>query len=116
MTPADEDGYELWLRHARLDEAALTRLGDAFDEVVLPAKAPKLELARRELAKGLAGLVGRHTTTREGALPHAGVCLASTEQVPLLGGLVSPGELTALGDEGFLLRRVKRPEGTLTLI
>lgn len=116
MTLEDEDGYELWLRHARLDEAALTRLGDAFDEVVLPAKAPKLELARRELAKGLAGLLGRHTTTREGALPHAGVCLASAEQLPLLGGLVSAGELTALGDEGFLLRRVKRPEGTSTLI
>jgi alpha-glucuronidase len=116
MTLEDEDGYELWLRHAPLDGAARARLGNAFDEVVLSAASPKLELPRRELVRGLSRLLGRAVSTREGALPHAGVCLATAEQLRWLAPLVSDAELAALGDEGFMLRRVTRASGTSTLI
>lgn len=114
MALAEEDGYRLWLRHARLADASLASIGDAFCEVV--AVAPGLELASRELAEGLAGLLGRRPALREGPPGSNGVCLATLAHAPALAAFVSAAELALLGEEGFLLRRVQRDRAALTLI
>jgi len=114
MALPEEDGYRLWLRHARLPAASLASIGDTFDEVVVAA--PGLELASGELAEGLAGLLGRRPALREGTPGRNGVWLATRAQAEAVASFVSAAELAALGEEGFLLRRVRRDGGSLTLI
>jgi alpha-glucuronidase len=114
MALPEEDGYRLWLRHARLEAGALAALGDAFDEVSVPAAG--LELASAELVAGLVGLLGRPVAARLGPPVRSGVCLATHAQVDALAPFVMRTELDALGDEGFLLRRVTHDGRRLTLI
>ena len=53
--PADEDGYDLWLRYRRLepDAARLAEYRRALARIVLEASSPTLDAARDELVDGL---------------------------------------------------------------
>ena len=63
-----EDGYELWLRHAPLEGAALQDLGQYAPEVVAPQgefQSATTDIAVEELRAGLAGLAGGSPPDRE---------------------------------------------------
>lgn len=114
MALPEEDGYRLWLRHARLDADTLAALGDDFDDVAIAG--PGLELARAELVSGLSGLLGRPVSARAGAPGRTGVYLTTLAHADAIAPFVRRAELDALGDEGFLLRRDTRKGRRLTLI
>jgi alpha-glucuronidase len=116
--PADEDGYQLWLRYRPLPHAAQVRLGAQARSIVLSgAPSPTTQAALDELQTGLAGMLGRapalSATIQDGAL-----LLATPATLPELAAGASPlrAELAALGAEGYLLRRTRLQGHDVTLI
>lgn len=97
----DEDGYELWLRYARVtSSAAHAAYLAAHTELVVCGDSPTRRVVAEELTRGLAGLLGAEiplalTPSREGAL--------------VVGTLADAPEFAALapalpaGEEAFLI-------------
>jgi alpha-glucuronidase len=53
-----ENGYELWLRYVKINDAALNRnYRMVLKQLVFPDTPPTLQAARQELNKGLAGML-----------------------------------------------------------
>ncbi|MRW84033.1 alpha-glucuronidase [Pseudoduganella sp. FT26W] len=114
---ADEDGYDLWLRYRPLDRAAQAGVQAQARSIVIPGVAsPTTQAALAELNRGLAGMLGRvpgpASRIADGAL-----LLATPARLPELGA-ASPlhTELTALGNEGYLLRQTRVQGHNVTLI
>ncbi|WP_439648373.1 alpha-glucuronidase family glycosyl hydrolase [Croceibacterium aestuarii] len=62
-----EDGYDLWLRYAPLAEDRAADTAAALGPVlVVSAPTPTIAAARRELERGLAGMLGGHRATGPG--------------------------------------------------
>ena len=55
----NETGYELWLRYVRIDNSEIReQYRSTIKHVVFPTNTPTLDLARKELQRGLQGLLG----------------------------------------------------------
>jgi alpha-glucuronidase len=99
-----EDGYDLWLRYRPIEssQVAATYRSRATQIVVGEGASPTLQAAQRELATGLAGLLGAavpvsHSVTSNGAVL-LGTPAASTAVKAL--GL----DLSKAGKEGYVIR------------
>ncbi|MDO7833534.1 alpha-glucuronidase family glycosyl hydrolase [Sphingobium sp. HBC34] len=105
-----EDGYDLWLRYARTDEARSADLAAHATIIVAPGASPTLNVAIAELQRGLAGMTGvapaLSGTMRQGAL-----WLATPASAPAL-----PGETAGLGGEGYAIRSIEVDGKAVTLI
>jgi len=111
--PPDEDGYELWLRYRPLSgEARLAEARANFAAVAMPAPSPTLAVARDELARGLAGLLGAAVgCIDDSALTSEpwpdGLLIAGTQAGrPALARLGLDHDLRPLGQDGFVIRRL----------
>jgi alpha-glucuronidase len=101
-----EDGYRLWLRYEPLASSArLTQYRAELTQIVFDSTSPTLLAAKRELQRGLGGLLGAPAecagaVTRPGALvagtPRGSHAIASLGLDPLLA---------PLGTEGFAIHR-----------
>jgi alpha-glucuronidase len=114
-----EDGSRLWLRYDPIADASLRRsYVSAIKEITLatdpnrPAFFPlgTLEAARDELATGFRGLLGADVPVAEKPAPDGGV-VVGTPRNPGIAALVSETDLRAIGEEGYLVRRVAVPGG-----
>ena len=106
--PADEDGYELWLRYPRVADARrLAEYRRAVSHVRVEGGSPTLSVVREELRRGLGGMLGREPPFPAPGAPGApgGVLVVGT---PRTSGTVAalPGvaALAALGPEGYWIR------------
>jgi alpha-glucuronidase len=100
-----EDGYDLWLRYARVQDAArLAEYRATLAHAAVPGASPTLRAARDELRRGLAGLLGRDVPV--GAAPGAGpgVVAGTPASSPLVASLALGDALRRAGDEGYVLR------------
>ena len=126
--PADEDGYELWLRYRRVaDPALLERYQRQLRSIVLlgadgrggKPSTPTLAAAVAELQAGLTGLLGRtialsHDPSQAGALVVGRTLTSGLDEFRLAAGVLAqqgaaaeagaPAEpLDQLGRDGFAL-------------
>ncbi len=94
---AADDGYRLWLRYDPLPAAAAREsLAEGLGDIVVHGEGARLEAARDELERGLAGLLGGEQ--RSGARLHLG-------PVGALPGHLQVGDLGHLGAEGYRVLR-----------
>jgi alpha-glucuronidase len=108
---ADEDGYDLWLRYRPLEAAAKTRLQTQARAIVVAGKSsPTTQVAVAELQKALTSMLGK-TPAVAGKPQDGALVLATSDSLPEL-----KAELSALGREGYLLRRTRLQGHTVTLI
>jgi len=106
-----EDGYDLWLRYAPLPAASATSPASA---IVAPDNASDtVRAARGELQRGLRGLLGAAPAVQSGLIADA-IVLATPDDRPALAGLGLP--LAALGEDGYLVRRVELDGVPVTLV
>jgi alpha-glucuronidase len=108
---ADEDGYDLWLRYRPLEASAKTRLQTQARAIVVTGPtSPTTHVAVAELQKALTSMLGKTPAVvskpQDGAL-----VLATSDSLPEL-----KAELSALGREGYLLRRTRLQGHAVTLI
>ena len=118
-TACAEDGYDLWLRYRPLPQAAQRQLQQQISEVVAPENpSPLMQSALSELSRGIAGLAGKSLVVVRSRGDHAlrdGALLIGT---PASGAVVAAlgSSLKDLGDEGYLLRSLRRDGHRITVI
>ena len=106
-----DDGYRLWLRYDRIENAELRQsYTAALTEIVTAEPASRfggatIAAARDELKLGLRGLLGvdlavNAKASRDGSL------IMGTPMNPDVLALVTETDLRAAGEEGYVLRRV----------
>ena len=100
-----EDGYRLWLRYEPIADANLRERARAdMTHLVVDGSSPTLFAARRELERGLAGLLGAHLPIADG-VEGAGGLVLGTARSPVIAALGVQPRLAELGPEGFIVRR-----------
>lgn len=99
-----EDGYELWLRYRRVDDAPLREMyRNAITQVVFPAASPTLRVAREELLRGLAGLLETDVVPSDGVSQDGALLCGTPQSAPQIADLRLDAELAAFGAEGYAI-------------
>ena len=100
-----EDGYDLWLRYARVEDATLRAAYErALTTLVAGADSPTERIVVAELTRARAGLLGS-PFTRADAVATAGTLVVGTPaRSAIVRALGWDTRLEALGPEGFAIR------------
>ncbi|WP_242123764.1 alpha-glucuronidase family glycosyl hydrolase [Sphingobium sp. Sx8-8] len=115
-----EDGYALWLHHARPNGGSAEAIARHAAAVMAPGSGATALIARDELVRGLtsaSGIAPVVTDGSQGASPQGGspqagaIWLATPASAPGL-----PVKLDGLGDEGYAIRSLIRNGQPVTLI
>ncbi|MBA4089584.1 MAG: alpha-glucuronidase [Sphingobium sp.] len=105
-----EDGYDLWLRYARVEPSRAGVLAAHANAIVASGSSPTLAIATQELQRGIAGMTGTtpalSATVQQGAL-----LLATPASTPSL-----PVKTDGLGEEGYAIRTIMMDGKAVTLI
>ncbi len=101
-----EDGHRLWLRYDALPAESAKAYRARIKMLVIAGNSETVAAARSELETGLSGLLSENMRTAENF--GGGALIVGTPQTsPLIAGLKIENELSALGNEGFIIRSVK---------
>jgi alpha-glucuronidase len=105
MIPIGEDGYELWLRYRPMADAErLAQYRAALSSVVVLGAGATVAIIKKELERALPALLGCDVPFEE--KPVGSTLVAGTvEEVKRGGGGEGDRDL---GDEGFLIRSLRR--------
>jgi alpha-glucuronidase len=103
-----EDGYDLWLRYPRVDDAALLRSYQASIATLLVAgESRTAQIVRSELTRGLGGLLGG-VPPATARVTTDGTLIAGTPATSaVIAGATLGAELAAAGSEGYVVRSVR---------
>ncbi len=103
-----DDGYELWLKYKLVsDTHLLEEYRDLIKGVIIQGNSSTIQIAAKELHKGLNGLLGLKIPEIK-SLNNNGVLLAGTyENSPLLQNVSLKDKLIKVGDEGFIIFNTK---------
>jgi alpha-glucuronidase len=103
-----EDGYDLWLRYPRVDDARLlTEYRGAAGRLVVRGDSPTLRAAREELVRGLTGLLGAAPATGDAVTGDGTLLVGTPTSSREIAALSLVAELRALGPEGYVVRAVR---------
>ncbi|HEY7511514.1 MAG TPA: alpha-glucuronidase family glycosyl hydrolase, partial [Vicinamibacteria bacterium] len=113
---AAETGYDLWLRYRPLADAAQREAyARHATAIVVQERTPAAEATRRELQRGLGGLLGRELPAADA--PRDGAVVAGTPAgSPLVAALGWDARLSALGPEGYVIRSTRVGPHAVTVI
>jgi alpha-glucuronidase len=107
QAPANEDGYDLWLRYRRVTDAArLAEYRASASQLVVSGGTPTINAARSELTKGVGGLLGKtlpisRAVTRDGA-----IVIGTPATSAVIARLPLAAEVRTLAKDGFVIRAV----------
>lgn len=110
-----EDGYRLWLRYDKIENAALrSSYSNQLQYLKVYGQSPTLAAAQKELVMGLSGLTGN--TPRESATTEQASLLLFTRftQPAQLTGVTT--DYTALGQDGFCITTARIKEKKVIII
>lgn len=100
-----EDGYNLWMRYARLgDQPRVLAVRRSAAEIVAPGRSATSELIRSELRRGLFGLTGDTVQTGDRIRRDGAIAAGTPAELAFLTEGSWPAALRELGPEGFLIR------------
>ena len=104
-----EDGGRLWLRYDPIAEparrAAVRAAVTAIE--ISPGSSPTLRAAADELRKGASELLGVDVPLANNTVPTGCVIVGTLRSGQLVRAIVSPDQLSTVGDEGFVIRSVQ---------
>ena len=111
-----EDGYQLWLRYAKVgDPQLLQSYRQAFSSIVVPGDSDTDRILRKELQRGLKGLLGKDIHVGKD-LTSGALLVGTPSTSPLIAQLKWDGDLKPLGNEGYLLRSTEISGSQVTVI
>jgi alpha-glucuronidase len=113
-----EDGYDLWLRYQRVEDAArLRRYQDVLvRQIVMTAQSPTMRAAADELTRGLKGLLGVTVPTAAEVSTGGAIVAGTPANSPFIARLALGSELAGVGSEGYLIRSLQDRRGPVTVI
>lgn len=103
LTARGEDGYRLWLRYDKLNDAALAKkYSSTLKYILLEKESPTLLIAQKELNNALQGLLGT-TIGNTHSIQAGTIVLGTPASSPVIASLAPRDKLGAVGNEGFLI-------------
>ena len=103
-----EDGYELWLRYARVADAArFAEYRAAITQLVLTSDAPTMQVARDELTRGLTGLLGRPVPIADAPTRDGTLVVGTPTNSSVIASLPLAAALRDAGPEGFVIKALQ---------
>jgi alpha-glucuronidase len=111
-----DDGYDLWLRYPRVEDAVLLaeyRL--AIARLVVQGDTPTLRVAHDELVAGLTGLLGAAPASGTSVVGDGTVFVGTPRTSRTIASLPLATELRGLGPEGYVVRAL-RVDGHRTIV
>jgi len=100
-----EDGYALWMRYQPVAATVAADYRRQLAEVVAPDRTPMQRATRDELARSLPGLLGAAPPMRTAISTERALVLGTPQSSTLVAAYGN--EIATLGNEGFLIRRVR---------
>jgi alpha-glucuronidase len=108
VTSFAEDGYRMWLRYDRIDdEMLLKEYRKHLRHVILHDDSETMKAVRTEIVMGLGGLLDRPVTVARSQNGNGRLVIGTPANSPVIASLNIEGQLTRLGDEGFLIEKRK---------
>lgn len=99
-----EDGYRLWLRYDKIEDAALLKdYREILTGFYVDGNSPILNSVKKELTLGLSGVMGMNMTSAQSP-SNKGLIVGIIGQSEVLGKNISLEELNIVQKEGFLIQ------------
>jgi len=112
-----EDGYQLWLRDKKIDDAQLLQTYSGLaGEIVVQGDSPTLSAIREELHQDLSGLLGSDVALADKVTQNGAVLVGTPASSPLIAALNLQADLNTQGDDGYIVRSVTSNNNTVTVI
>jgi len=113
-----EDGYDLWLRYQRVEDAArLRRYQDVLvRQLVVGGQSPTMRLVADELIRGFKGLIGISLPVAADVTSGGAIVAGTPANSPFIARLALDSDLTGVGSEGYLIRSLQDRRGPVTVI
>ena len=108
-----DDGYRLWLRYTLLPDAMQASIARHVEAAIAEGKDPRVLAAAGELDRAVFGLTGKHANAGV-ELNKGEVLLGTPDESETIRKLNL--DLAGLGDEGYRVRTVTRPNGMRTIV
>lgn len=104
----DETGADLWLRYPKVTlPARLAEYQAALTHIVSSGGGTSTRAATDELTLGLSGLTGGDVAVADAVQGDGAVVIGTKDTSALIAGSSFASELSALGPDGFIVRRTK---------
>lgn len=111
-----EDGYEMWLRYQPVAEQKLRKAyQQQLEGIVVEGNSPTLHAAAAELQRGLGGLLAKPVAVSEKLSGNA-LVIGTPASSPLIASLDLSARLSALGSEGYLIKKTRINKRNVTVI
>lgn len=116
FTLSAENGYDLWLRYVKIDNAKLAKeyLGVNKD-ILFPANTEVLQAAKKELATGLEGMLNIKLN-EQSKISGKSLVIGTPASNELIAGMSLANELKQLDGEGYIIRTVTHNKKTVNVI
>lgn len=112
-----EDGYRLWLRYDKVNDAALlARYQANFSGIYIEGNSPVLKVASDELRNGLSGLLGKDIPLLKSAKIQGAVIAGTPDNSAVVASLGLSEKLKSLNEEGFIILSTKYKKKNVTVI
>src|SRR6478735_7113503 len=113
-----EDGYDLWLRYQRVEDAArLRRYQDVLvRQLVVGGQSPTMRLVSDELIRGFKGLIGVSVPVAADVTGGGAIVAGTPANSPFIARLALASDLAGVGSEGYLIRSLQDRRGPVTVI
>jgi alpha-glucuronidase len=111
----EEDGYKLWLRYAPPGDAAKD-YRKIVQQIYVDGKSPTAGIIREELRSGATALLGTAIPANNDNLADGAVVVGTPENSKLIRDLNWTADLSAAGDEGFVIRSTRVEQKLVTVI
>ncbi len=112
-----DDGYDLWLKYNRIDDAALIQsYTGTVTSVVVEGSSQTADIGRRELTKALSGLLGKNIPAANAVTADGAVIAGTPENSAIVRDIGLSGDLRRAGNEGYLIRTTEYTGYNVTVI
>lgn len=101
-----DDGYRLWLRYDQItDEQVAEQYKSVFQAIVIEGNSPTYRVIRKELQKGLEGLLGNSVPIYDSVTRTPALIVGTPESSSVIASLGLGNKLSSVGNEGFVIER-----------
>lgn len=116
ITLSAENGYDLWLRYVKIDNAKLAKEYLVVNKNIhFPANTEVLQAAKKELTTGLEGMLNIKLN-EQSKLSGKSLVIGTPASNELIAGMSLANELKQLDDEGYIIRTVTHNRKTVNVI
>ena len=104
-TARAEDGYDLWLRYVRVEDATMRAAYDrALTTLVARDDSPTERIVVAELSRATRGLLGKELARDDSVAPSGTLVVGTPARSTVVRALAWDARLGALGPEGYVIR------------